>query len=289
MEIWFKAEKDSEFLGNGELFSFYNGTKTGNNSKYIVDEKESDICKPVLRGKDFYRYLLQPHKKFIVFDKENLWSNTNDSHFIVDSKLLIRRTSDHLAVAYDNNQSYVLDTVHLLYSNTENYKNSYLLALLNSKLFHLLYRLIVPEGGKAFAEVKITNLKNLPIKKCEISQQELIGKKALKIQEFNRELYEFSQILLNLLQSKFDIDKLSRKLENWHDLTFKQFLKELKKKKVKLSLSQEAEWMVYFNEQKAKADELKSQIEQTDREIDAMVYELYGLGGEEVKVVEGKY
>lgn len=52
-------------------------------------------------------------------------------------------------------------------------------------------------------------------------------------------------------------------------------------------LREEAEWMEYFNQQKAKAGELKSQIAQTDAEIDGMVYELYGLTGEEVGVVEG--
>ena len=58
------------------------------------------------------------------------------------------------------------------------------------------------------------------------------------------------------------------------------FLDELKKKKVKFSLKEEAEWMEYFNEQKAKADERKSQIAQTDREIDEMVYVLYVLSEE---------
>ncbi|MEO9887670.1 MAG: hypothetical protein ABJR05_08320 [Balneola sp.] len=45
--------------------------------------------------------------------------------------------------------------------------------------------------------------------------------------------------------------------------------------------------MEYFNQQKAQADDLKSQITQTDKEIDGMVYELYGLSEEEVRVVEG--
>jgi len=92
-----------------------------------------------------------------------------------------------------------------------------------------------------------------------------------------------------------EIDKLSRKLENWHDLTFKEFLKELEKARKKatkdcnpLPIQEQAEWMEYFNQQKAKADELKSQIAQTDSEIDAMVYELYGLTEEEIRVVEGK-
>ncbi|MBN2773251.1 MAG: hypothetical protein JXR31_03310, partial [Prolixibacteraceae bacterium] len=53
----------------------------------------------------------------------------------------------------------------------------------------------------------------------------------------------------------------------------------------RLTLSEEAEWMAYFNEQKQKALALKSEIDQTDREIDRMVYELYGLE-EEIGIVE---
>ncbi|NLM99891.1 MAG: hypothetical protein GX170_07725 [Campylobacteraceae bacterium] len=34
--------------------------------------------------------------------------------------------------------------------------------------------------------------------------------------------------------------------------------------------------------------DLKSQINQTDKEIDAMVYTLYDLTDEEIKIVEGK-
>ena len=44
--------------------------------------------------------------------------------------------------------------------------------------------------------------------------------------------------------------------------------------------------MQYFNEQRQKADELKRKIEKTDREIDQMVYELYGLTQEEIEIVE---
>jgi hypothetical protein len=66
-----------------------------------------------------------------------------------------------------------------------------------------------------------------------------------------------------------------------------RYLSGLDEAKVKFILDEEAEWMDYFNKQKARADELKSQIAQTDAEIDAMVYELYGLSEEEVKVVEG--
>ena len=44
--------------------------------------------------------------------------------------------------------------------------------------------------------------------------------------------------------------------------------------------------MQYFNEQKQKAEELKAEIDKTDKEIDLMVYELYGLTEEEINIVE---
>ncbi len=44
--------------------------------------------------------------------------------------------------------------------------------------------------------------------------------------------------------------------------------------------------MQYFNEQKQKAQDLQSQITQTDREIDRLVYEPNGLTEEEIKIVE---
>ena len=69
-------------------------------------------------------------------------------------------------------------------------------------------------------------------------------------------------------------------------MEFENFLKELKKVKVQLSLSEEAEWMKYFNEEQEKAQKLRTEIDRTDKEIDQMVYELYGLSEEEIAIIE---
>ena len=92
--------------------------------------------------------------------------------------------------------------------------------------------------------------------------------------------------LLNLVKSKFTIEKFSNKLQNWNELDFANFNKELKKQKVQLSLAEEAEWLFYFEEEKKKALELQRQINQTNQEIDQMVYELYGLTEEEIEIVK---
>jgi len=139
--------------------------------------------------------------------------------------------------------------------------------------------------GKPLAEIKVVFVERLPIKPSQNSDRMI--DLSDKITDLYSSLNKFADAQSEFLKVKFDIPKLSRKLQSWHELTFKQFLKELKKKKVTLSLEEEEEWMDFFGQKKAQAEELKSQIAQTDKEIDSMVYELYGLTEEEIGVVEG--
>jgi hypothetical protein len=44
--------------------------------------------------------------------------------------------------------------------------------------------------------------------------------------------------------------------------------------------------MEYFEEQKAKVSAIQQNINQTDNEIDRMVYTLYDLTEEEIRIVE---
>ncbi|MEA1936961.1 MAG: hypothetical protein U9N04_02510, partial [Patescibacteria group bacterium] len=90
------------------------------------------------------------------------------------------------------------------------------------------------------------------------------------------------------IKDNFDLDKLSKKLEAFYETDFKTFLKELKKKKVTLTLKDQDEWEEYFETYQKELLEIKDQIDTTDKQIDEMVYELYGLSEDEVAVVEGR-
>ncbi len=54
------------------------------------------------------------------------------------------------------------------------------------------------------------------------------------------------------------------------------------------SVSEQQEWLQYFEEQKTKANNIQQIIKQTDKEIDEMVYALYGLSEDEIGIVEGQ-
>ena len=90
------------------------------------------------------------------------------------------------------------------------------------------------------------------------------------------------------MQREFGLLSLTGKLQSWHDLSYADFLRELAKSKVSLTLSQKAEWEDYFTAEQQKVQNLKQQIAVTDSKIDRMVYELYGLTEEEIGIVEGK-
>ncbi len=97
---------------------------------------------------------------------------------------------------------------------------------------------------------------------------------------------------IKYLISQFAIEKLSRKLENWHEIEFSDFIKELNKAiknsgGEKLSKSDKIDWMEVFENKKPELESIKSEIEKTDKEIDQMVYKLYGLSKEEIEIVEG--
>jgi len=83
-------------------------------------------------------------------------------------------------------------------------------------------------------------------------------------------------------------NNLHKKLEAFYEHDFKTFVNELKKKKVTLSLLQQDEWEPYFNSYQEALTTLQTQIDNTDKEIDTMVYALYGLSEDEVAVVEGR-
>ncbi|MCG2459478.1 Eco57I restriction-modification methylase domain-containing protein [Flavobacteriaceae bacterium F89] len=122
----------------------------------------------------------------------------------------------------------------------------------------------------------------IPIPKINGELDVLVNSMIVLTKELNECLIGLS----GLIQSKFELEKLSRKLENWHQLEFSSFVKELKKKKVNLTLKEEAEWLTYFEENRKKAQGLQNKIDRTEKEIDQVVYELYGLTEEEIAIVE---
>ena len=89
------------------------------------------------------------------------------------------------------------------------------------------------------------------------------------------------------LKETYALEKTSQKIDAFYELSFADFAKELSKLKVKLTLKQKDELEDYFNEYVKDISALNEQIATCDHEINALVYTLYNLTDEEIKIIEG--
>ena len=101
----------------------------------------------------------------------------------------------------------------------------------------------------------------------------------------NSQLQEKRNRFLRRLNENMEGVKITTALQNFDKLAFADFVAELKKQKIKLSLAQQDEWEEYFNQRVAECQTLSAQIKATDNEIDNKVFDLYGLTEEERKIV----
>ena len=79
--------------------------------------------------------------------------------------------------------------------------------------------------------------------------------------------------------------KITTALQSFDELDFAGFVAELKKQKIKLTLSQQDEWEDYYNQYAQACQDISAQIAATDNEIDQRVFDLYGLTAEEREIV----
>jgi uncharacterized phage-associated protein len=166
-----------------------------------------------------------------------------------------------------------------------------ILPLINSKLFwfYLANTGNVLRGGyigvkrKVLEPFSIPNPESVDIQKLEYFTDLMLDNKG-KHQFVSNKFQQYQQ-------SQFQLEKLSKKLQNWYELDFGEFISELNKAIKKtgsnpLTKIQEMDWMEVFETKKAEAVNLKAEIDKTDAEIDKMVYELYGLTEEEIQIIE---
>lgn len=256
------------------------------NRKEFITEIQTNQPDKFLLGNCISRYTII-NSFYCDYNELTIVGGTKniDKHNI-EPRILIRRTGDNLCCVLLENKALTESTLYSCSLKNNDLDIYYLLGLLNSKMLTYIVRQKMIMNEQAFPQIMMTDIKLLKIPIANLDKQEIIKELSLKISINHRIYFEHKSQFSNLIIAKTGIDKLSRNLQNWHDLEFGEFLKELKKQKVELSLSEEAEWMQYFSEQKERAQTIKTEIEKTDKEIDQMVYELYGLTEEEIAIVE---
>lgn len=239
-------------------------------------------------GSNFQRYRFIETPLMHIKHGEWLAEPRPNAPFYEEEKIIIRQTADRIIAHLDRSKSVNLNNVYNIGKKSEDYSLRYIIAILNSKLVDRIYRDISQEKGKLFAEVKKVYLNKIPIKRIGKEEQKPFEEMVENIVKMNDELFEVSNNLVSLVKTEFSLDKVSRKLANWYELEFPEFLKEISKlaNSRKMSLDEKSEWMKYFGSEKIKAVDLQNSVNEVDSEIDQMVYAIYGLNKDEIDVLE---
>ncbi len=291
-----------------DYYKLKNGLNPGNIKHILIsNRKESDKHKPIIWGKEISRYNIQWGGDFVNYDEDigdrislddikskdgmNKQSRIDFAlrtpDLFENKKVVVRKTGDSLIACLDKRNYYFDTLVHGIYAKNGEFSEEYLLAILNSKPATLFYRLLHDIQGKVFAKISLDNLASFPIPEGSQSQRKKLAEKSKAMFAATNELTQVSQKFLKLLTNDLGIEKISKKLTTWYELDWIGFEQELKKQKVKLTLAQKSEWMDFIEEQKKQAQAIVETIKSVDAEIDQIVYGLYGLTEEEIKVVEG--
>ena len=235
-------------------------------------------------GKKLLTPYLPKDSSIISDNRHSLYSNP---------KIIISKIGLQCEAFLDAKGEYASINTNCFHSFAENYTPEYILSWVNSKLYNYPFECFFDglrmSGG--YLLYSAPNLKNTYIKNIDLVKQEPFIKLVNIISPLINNLNIISGKFSNYLQSQLSIEKLPKKLQKWHALEFAEFITELNKaiKKVggeKLTKIDEMEWMDVFETKRAEAQALKVEIDKTDKEIDAMVYELYGLSEEEIAIVE---
>ena len=129
------------------------------------------------------------------------------------------------------------------------------------------------------------HIRNIPIPAISLDAQQPFIALADTMLSLYTQLQEKRSRFLRRLSENLEGVKITTALQTFDTMDFKGFVAELKKQKIKLTLSQQDEWEEYFNQRVAECQTLSAQIQATDNEIDNRVFDLYGLTEEERKIV----
>ncbi|EKF86936.1 Eco57I restriction-modification methylase domain-containing protein [Methanobacterium formicicum] len=222
-------------------------------------------------GRPWWKYSRAVHKKYYKFNK--IWSpyRSKENRFALD----------------ETNEFIGLTNTSVIFGCNAEISLKYILALLNSKLLNFRYKSIGKQTGSGIYEYFEYQISKLPIPKISFNDQEPLIKKVDRLLQLNKELNEEFTGFKNWIQKEFRIKQLSKKLHTYYKLSEDQFITELRKLKVDTKSRKNREYLEReFSESLAIIKPLLQEIEQTDNEIDQMVYKLYGLNDEEIIIIE---
>ena len=127
------------------------------------------------------------------------------------------------------------------------------------------------------AQVKKTFVEELPVSIGTQEQIEQIETIVSNLLIMCQKKYEQKKQFLNYIVNVYEPNKVSEQMESFTKLSFKEFINELKKQKVKLTAAQQMDLLSLYDEQKIKLEQISLQINELQSSLDDIVFSIYQI------------
>ena len=256
------------------------------NRKFHSSTKIDESYKPLIDGSNIIRFFVSPTEKEYI--KYGDWLGAKrEERFFTEPRIIVRQivsgNPPRIYAGYTEQPLYFTQIGFSIIAKGD-INNKTLLCILNSDLMNFYHKFKFLDLEKdIFQKVLIANCKEFPIPEISLETQQPFIALADKMLTLNETLQKKSTNFLKVVKQTFALEKISTKLETFYNLDFDGFMKELKQK---VTPKTKLEWLEVFEETKKSLQEIQSQIAATDKEINTLVYKLYDLTDEEIKIVE---
>lgn len=246
---------------------------------YDSNRKESATFKNYIVGTHIHRFWIEPSNRWIDYG-DNLAEPR--AFGFEQPKIVMRQTSDRIIAAYDDKNLYNLNNVHnIIARQGVDVDLKAITALLNTRVVDFIYKYLVPEQGRVFAEVKAVKIKMIPLPPLK----SLAALRVLhdEIVEAWRNVNKLSDQFKTVLAAEYSITRWPTRSGEWWDWDYAELIGNLR---VRLSLKAKADLMEYFKSAQGDVLAAVAVVNELVERLETSVYKAYGLTAKEITIIE---
>ena len=282
------------------------------------DPRSADILKPYVDKADLDKWLTDSRSIWLIYTPENLYDIENypaiKNHLMPFREKLEKRDGtqkwyelQHVGThpekmfatklgfsRQSHNPTFAIDKNEGVYDHTGFYTTEsdyYLVALLNSSVLWYLIRKNSIKKPDGTYELSAAEIEKLPVPDAPGLVRGRMG----QLSDFCHDTVLTRNDLIkhfrgmtayNLLPEGLS-SKLTQRLHNWFSLEFDTFRSEIVDSfKTDIPADDIQLWNDYFYQERNKVFNMNADIARAEKEIDLLVYELFGLSPDEIDLIE---
>ena len=206
------VKSDSSLLGKlkhkskrlEDILDLRQAIKSGNDKVYITEIPKGN-AKPILRGKDVFRYKKKNPELFLDYGKH--LACPRDEIIFNQPHILIREAGKTITATLDYEHFYIMSSLYCGIMKDCSVSIEYMMGLINSKLFqYLMYKINFENTQGAFTKAKIYHYNQLPVIIPDKDVEDRISNLVVTILEKNGEgTTEEEKIIDNLIYRIYEL------------------------------------------------------------------------------------